>query len=110
MSIDPIQSLNFLTSAKPAHVLRLFANLMLSHRNSKEMHFQQIMTHKSTVSPFSGVSNVLVALMAAKAEVTFDPSRVLPQQIANSITDLGFPSQVLEGENTAGEIELTVTN
>ena len=55
-----------------------------------------------------GVENVWVALMAAKAEVEFDASKVLPNQIANSINDLGFPSTVIDGETGAGEIELEV--
>ena len=46
--------------------------------------------------------------MAAKAEVEFDASKVLPNQIANSINDLGFPSTVIDGETGAGEIELEV--
>ena len=52
--------------------------------------------------------NVLVALMACKAEVEFDPSRVLPSQIANSITELGFPSTIIEEESGAGKVELEV--
>ncbi len=55
-----------------------------------------------------GVHNVLVALMAAKAEVEFDPSRVLPSSIANAITELGFPSTVIDDENGAGVVELEV--
>ena len=46
--------------------------------------------------------------MAAKAEVEFDASKILPNQIANSITDLGFPASVIDGETGAGEIELEV--
>ena len=57
----------------------------------------------------TGVHSVLVALMAAKAEVEFDPSRVLPSQIANSITELGFPSTIIEEESGAGKVELEVT-
>ena len=56
-----------------------------------------------------GVRNILVALMAAKAEVEYDPAKVLPGQIANSISELGFPSEVLEGEATSGEVELEVS-
>lgn len=57
---------------------------------------------------FLGVHNVLVALMAAKAEVEYDPSRVLPSQIANSISELGFPSTIIEDESGAGTVELEV--
>ena len=47
--------------------------------------------------------------MAAKAEVAFDPAQVDAAQIAHSITDLGFPAEVLEGETGSGEIEVTVS-
>ncbi len=57
----------------------------------------------------AGVESVLVALMAAKAEVAFDPAYVLPNQIANAITDLGFPSEVLESESGSGEVEVSVS-
>jgi Cu+-exporting ATPase len=57
---------------------------------------------------FLGVENILVALMAAKAEVLYDPSRVFPNQIANAICDLGFPSTVLEDETGSGSVEIEV--
>merc|ERR1719319_2127758 len=55
-----------------------------------------------------GVKSVLVALMAAKAEVVYDPSRVLPHNVAESITQLGFPTSELEGEGGQGEISITI--
>ena len=57
---------------------------------------------------FLGVYSILVALMAAKAEVEYDAAKILPNQIANSISDLGFPSSVIEDESGAGIIELEV--
>ena len=46
--------------------------------------------------------------MAAKAEVDYDPKLIFPHQIANSISDLGFPSNVIEDETGAGTMELEV--
>ena len=57
-----------------------------------------------------GVENVLVALMAAKAEVEFNPAKILPNQIAISITDLGFPSTVIDSENGSNVVQLEVRN
>ena len=55
-----------------------------------------------------GVENVLVALMAAKAEVEYDPAKILPDQIANSISDLGFPTSVIDDVASSGEVELEI--
>ena len=46
--------------------------------------------------------------MAAKAEVEYDPERVLPDQIANSIADLGFPTTVIDDATNSGEVELEI--
>lgn len=58
-----------------------------------------------------GVNKILVALMAQKAEVLYDPAYILPTQIANRITDLGFGAQVVEEAEAGGEsaLELNVT-
>ncbi len=63
------------------------------------------------VKKLDGVHSILVALMAAKAEVRYDPARVMPHQIANSISELGFPSEVIEGGpdgSSNGRVELRI--
>jgi len=46
----------------------------------------------------TGVKMVLVALMAQKAEVKYDPAYIMPSQIANKITALGYSATVLEAD------------
>lgn len=56
-----------------------------------------------------GVHSILVALMAAKAEVRYDPSMVLPEQVAASISELGFPTSVMEEAGAGqGEVDLEI--
>ncbi|XP_066973024.1 LOW QUALITY PROTEIN: copper-transporting ATPase 1 [Macrobrachium rosenbergii] len=55
-----------------------------------------------------GVHSILVALMAAKAEVRYDGSQVLPQEVANSISELGFPTTVLEEVANQGEVDIEI--
>ncbi|CAK9831963.1 Copper-transporting ATPase 1 [Anthophora retusa] len=56
-----------------------------------------------------GVNNILVALMAAKAEVTFDPDKIRAVDIASSISELGFPTTLIEEPGTGeGAIELKI--
>lgn len=57
-----------------------------------------------------GVNNILVALMAAKAEVAFDPNKIRAIDIASSISELGFPTTLIEEPGTGeGDIELKVS-
>ena len=52
---------------------------------------------------------MLVALMAQKAEVKYDPAYLMASQIANRITELGYPATLLENETTGqGSVELSV--
>jgi len=47
--------------------------------------------------------------MAAKAEVTYDLNKIRALDIAASITELGFPTTLIEESGTEeGEIELHV--
>ncbi|XP_066584908.1 copper-transporting ATPase 1-like isoform X2 [Prorops nasuta] len=57
-----------------------------------------------------GVQNILIGLMAAKAEIVYSPDKISPVDIATSISELGFPTTVIE-ESGYGEteIELKIT-
>jgi len=61
-------------------------------------------------SNFTGVHGILVALLAAKADVKYDPDKITPQEIAASITELGFNSTVIdELESGIAQVELKVS-
>ncbi|XP_078208662.1 copper-transporting ATPase 2 isoform X12 [Callithrix jacchus] len=55
----------------------------------------------------AGILSVLVALMAGKAEIKYDPEVVQPLEIAQLIQDLGFEAAVMEDyTGSDGSIEL----
>lgn len=51
-------------------------------------------TIKTVLKKQPGVSDVKVDFKKATAEVTFDPVKVTPQRLAESVTQAGFPSSV----------------
>lgn len=63
-----------------------------------------------THSVFSGIHSILVALMAGKAEVRYNPAVIHPAAIAELIRELGFGATVMEncGEGD-GILELVVS-
>ena len=99
--------LSFILAATFKNSLRLFILGVFVNKMFKTFYIYSFVTTVFLLL-LTGVHSVLVALMAAKAEVEFDPARVLPSQIANSITELGFPSTIIEEESGAGKVELEV--
>jgi len=64
------------------------------------------------IKKIKGVHNILVALMAAKAEVWYDStSEVTPELLVQAISDLGFPSSLLDcpKEEQGGSVELQIS-
>ena len=55
------------------------------------------------------MKGVLVALIAQKAEVKYDPAYIIPSQIGNRINELGFGATQIETEVVGqGTVELRV--
>ncbi|XP_061755705.1 copper-transporting ATPase 1 [Nerophis ophidion] len=56
-----------------------------------------------------GIYSVLVALMASKAEVRYNPETIDPMKIAECVKELGFSASVMENyEGSDGNLELVV--
>ncbi|XP_045695203.1 copper-transporting ATPase 2 [Phyllostomus hastatus] len=69
-----------------------------------------VSTIERSLQKEAGILSVLVALMAGKAEVKYDPEVIQPLEIAGLIEDLGFEAAVLEDyKGSDGDIELLVT-
>ncbi|KAF4025618.1 hypothetical protein G4228_017598 [Cervus hanglu yarkandensis] len=57
-----------------------------------------------------GILSVLVALMAGKAEVKYNPEVIQPLEIAKLVQDLGFEAAVMEDyTGSYGDLELMIT-
>ncbi|XP_059234012.1 copper-transporting ATPase 2 isoform X2 [Mustela nigripes] len=58
----------------------------------------------------AGILSVLVALMAGKAEVKYNPEVIQPLEIAQLIQDMGFEATVMEDyTGSDGDLELIIT-
>ncbi|XP_038054845.1 copper-transporting ATPase 2-like isoform X2 [Patiria miniata] len=68
-----------------------------------------VATIEKTLLKHRGISAALVALMAQKAEVTYDPDVVTPEEIREMIDDMGFDAEVLEEKNQGGIETLKLT-
>ncbi|KAG1658461.1 Copper-transporting ATPase 1 [Nymphon striatum] len=59
------------------------------------------------IMKIEGIKYILVSLMAQKAEVKYDPSYLIPSQIANHVSDIGFPSKVID-DNECNDSAVTL--
>ncbi|XP_038674551.1 copper-transporting ATPase 2-like [Scyliorhinus canicula] len=65
---------------------------------------------ESNLQKEEGIYSVLVALMAGKAEVKYNPNIIQPAGIAELIKDLGYRATVVENDvSSAGELEFIIT-
>lgn len=58
------------------------------------------------VHKIHGCEKILISLLAARAEIQYDPLVITPNEIAASITDLGFPTTVFQ-QAGVGEAEVS---
>ncbi|BES87965.1 copper-transporting ATPase 1 [Nesidiocoris tenuis] len=61
------------------------------------------------IAALEGVDSVIMHLLGAKAEINYDPQETDPSQISLAVSELGFPSEIMDDSNT-GRIRVTISN
>ncbi|XP_072381614.1 copper-transporting ATPase 1 isoform X1 [Diabrotica undecimpunctata] len=57
-----------------------------------------------------GVDKIVISLLGARADIKYNPTEVSPPDIATSITDLGFPSTVIQQSDLdEAEVDIEIT-
>ncbi|XP_063836417.1 copper-transporting ATPase 1 [Ostrinia nubilalis] len=63
---------------------------------------------EKSCSKLYGVHSIVIALLAAKAEVKYEPAKISAADVARSVTELGFPAEVRADCDGSGQKEMQV--